>query len=54
MDCARHIRIYEPTPDHDFVSKRELAIKDLRTQFLKSQNVLELVELASCIVGSVF
>lgn len=47
MDIAKYIRIFNPQPDDDFVSKRESAIKDLRTQFLRNQSISKLMEIGS-------
>ena len=47
MDIAKCIRIFEPEPDDDFVTKRGAAIKDLRTGFLKKRNISELMTIGS-------
>ena len=36
-DIAAHIRVFEPNPDDDFVSKREAAVKELATKYAKGQ-----------------
>ena len=51
MDVARFVRIFEPDPSDDFVAKRTAAIKDLRTRFLKLNNVGKLMNLASEVLG---
>ena len=47
MDIAKCVRIFEPEPDDDFVTKRVAAIKDLRTAFLKKRNISELMAIGS-------
>ena len=47
MDIAKCVRIFEPEPDDDFVVKREAAITELRTQFLKKRNVSDLMGIGS-------
>ena len=47
MDIAKCVRIFEPQPDDDFVSKRESAIKGLRTQFLRNQSISKLMEIGN-------
>ena len=51
MDVARFVRIFEPDPSDDFVSKRAEAIKELRTRFLRQKNVRKLMNLASEALG---
>ena len=47
MDIAKCVRIFEPEPDDDFVTKRESAIRDLRTNFLKKKQISELMAIGS-------
>ena len=47
MNIAKCLRIFEPEPDDDFVTKREAAIKDLRTKLLRIKTVSHLMELGS-------
>ncbi|WP_455806192.1 GTPase-associated system all-helical protein GASH [Pseudomonas fluorescens] len=47
MSLAKHLRIIDPAPSDDFVSKREAASKALRAKFLKVRNVEELLKLGS-------
>ena len=47
MDIAKCVRIFEPEPDDDFVVKREAAIRELGTQFLKKRNVPDLMGIGS-------
>ena len=47
MDVARFVRIFEPDPSDDFVTKRTAAIRQLKTQFLKQRNVGKLMSLAT-------
>ena len=47
MDIAKCVRIFEPEPNDDFVTKRSAAIKDLRTGFLKKRNISELMAIGS-------
>lgn len=54
MSLAKHIRIIDPAPSDDFVSKREAASKALRTKFLKIRNVNELLELGSTLALGCF
>lgn len=54
MDTARHVRIFEPAATDDFVTKRDLAIKDLRGQFVKQNTVGELFALGADVVRGAF
>ena len=47
MDIAKIARIFEPDPDDDLVSKREIAIRNLGTQFSKDKNVTALMVIGS-------
>ena len=47
MDIAKSVRIFEPEPDDDFVTKRTEAIKALKIWLLKRRNNLELTALGS-------
>lgn len=47
MSLAKHLRIIDPAPSDDFVSKREAAVKSLRLKFLKIRNVTDLLRLGS-------
>ncbi|WP_349976465.1 GTPase-associated system all-helical protein GASH [Pseudomonas sp. WHRI 8519] len=47
MSVAKHIRLIDPAPTDDFVSKREAAIKALRIKFLKVKTVSDLLRLGS-------
>ena len=47
MDIAKCVRIFEPDPDDDFVTKRKLAMKYLRTQFLKKRTTSALMAIGS-------
>ena len=47
MDIAKCVRIFEPDPDDDFVTKRKLAINNLRTQFLKKRTTSALRAIGS-------
>ena len=47
MDIAKCVRIFEPEPDDDFVTKRTEAIRDLKKWFLKRRNILDLTVLGS-------
>ena len=47
MDIAKCVRIFEPEPDDDFVVKREAAITELRTQFLKKRTMSDLMAIGS-------
>ena len=47
MDIAKCVRIFDPDPADDFVAKREAAIRDLRSRFLKKPNVAGLMRLVS-------
>lgn len=54
MDTARHVRIFEPAVNDDFVTKRELAIKELRGQFAKQSTVKDLFALGADVVRGAF
>ena len=47
MDIAKCLRIFEPDPDDDFITKREAAIKDLRTRLVKKRTIDHLMGLGS-------
>ena len=47
MDVARFVRIFEPDPSDDFVTKRTAAIRQLKAHFLKQRNVGKLMSLAT-------
>jgi hypothetical protein len=47
MSIAQHIRIFEKTPDDDFVQKRTKVIDALATKFLSSNDVGILLQLAA-------
>ena len=47
MDIAKCVRIFEPEPDDDFVTKRTEAIQDLKTQLLKKRSIADLAALGS-------
>ena len=47
MDISKCVRIFEPEPSDDFVTKREAAIKELRAGFLKKRNISELMVIGS-------
>ena len=47
MDIAKCVRIFEPEPSDDFVTKRTAAIKDIRAGFLKKRNISELMAIGS-------
>ena len=47
MDIAKCVQIFKLEPDDDFVTKRESAIKNLRTQFLKNKPVSKLMVIGS-------
>ena len=51
MDVAKCVRIFEPDPTDDFVTKRQAAIKDLRARFLKQTNIGRLMALGSEVLG---
>lgn len=54
MDTARHVRIFEPVATDDFVTKRELAIKELRGQFAKQSTVNDLFALGADVIRGAF
>lgn len=54
MSVAKHIRIIEPAPSDDFVSKREAAVKALRIRFLKIKTVDSLLLLGSTLALGCF
>ena len=47
MDIAKCIRIFEPEPDDDFVTKRQAAIRDLGAQFLKKNKISDLMAIGN-------
>lgn len=47
MDVAKYVRIFEQDPDDDYVTKREVAIKDLKNQLIKSKNVAEIMAIGA-------
>ena len=47
MDIAKCVRIFEPDPDDDFVTKRTKAIAGLKSSILKKRNTLDLMVLGS-------
>ena len=47
MDIAKCVQIFKLEPDDDFVTKRESAIKNLRTQFLKNKPISKLMAIGS-------
>ena len=51
MDIAKCVRIFDPDPDDDLVTKREAAINHLRTQLLKRRSVPDLMAIGSGICG---
>ena len=51
MDIAKYIRIYEPNPNDEFVAKRQAAIKNLRSRFLRKKDVASLMKLGSAASG---
>lgn len=53
-DIAEHIRIFEPNPDDDFVTKREAAIKVVATKLGKKRNFNELLALADDVSTALF
>jgi hypothetical protein len=52
IDIAKHIRIFNPNPDDDFVTKRSDAIKDIETTYKKKKGIDELMKLANDLVSS--
>jgi hypothetical protein len=53
MSIAQHIRIFEKTPDDDFVQKRTKAIDALATKFSSSNDVGLLLQLAADLTNGV-
>ena len=51
MDIAKCVRIFDPEPNDDLVTKREAAINHLRTQFLRRRSVPDLMAIGSEICG---
>ena len=47
MDIAKCVRIFEPEPDDDFVTKRTKAIQDLKTRLLKKRSIADQAALGS-------
>ena len=47
MDIPQCLRIFEPEPDDDFITKREVAIKDLQTRLGKKRTIDHLMGLGS-------
>ena len=47
MDIAKCVQIFKLEPDDDFVTKRESAINNLRTQFLKNKPISKLMAIGS-------
>lgn len=51
-DLAKYVRIYDPSPLDDTVTKRQLAIKDVVGQLNKTRNVSELVNLGASMAAA--
>lgn len=51
-DLAKHVRIYDASPDDDLVSKREAAIKDAIAVFRKTSHTDSLISLAAATATS--
>ena len=51
MDIAKCVRIFEPDPNDDFVTKREAAIKDLQTRLLKTRAMSDMMAVGSGVCG---
>ena len=47
MDIAKCVRIFEPEPDDDFVTKRNTVIRALNLKFLKKRTISDLMALGS-------
>lgn len=54
MSVAKHLRIIDPAPSDDFVTKREAAVKALRGRFLKVKTVSELMQLGGSLALGCF
>lgn len=52
-DLAKHIRIFNPNPEDDFVEKRKKAVDALETGFRKRKNLAENLKLANDIIKSI-
>lgn len=52
-NIALHIRIFDASPDDDFVSKREAAIKDIATKLVKKNQIDALIQTGNDVAYSI-
>lgn len=52
-DIALHIRIFDASPDDDFVAKREAAVKDIATKLVKKNQINALIQTGNDVAYSI-